>query len=274
MQPQLARKYDGLRRDAHFWWASPKLNGIRGFWTAETGLTGRKGLRYTGFEAIEAELKAASETNGFTLIDGELYCAGLTFEEISSAVLSAESVNKDKIGFHVFAVQSSEPYYATIQMIEKLDSAFAGFSRLAPVPYTKVANNRPAVTAICEAYSDQGFEGVCLRHPAYSYSSGRSNYLMKYKLFNETDLTITGVEKSKGGEYAAALVMEGVVDGERVCVSVGVGMNRFQREQYWLGRETMKGLTAEVQYQELTAPLDNGVKSLRCPIFLKLKLDR
>lgn len=273
-KPQLAKEYDGRFRGVYDYYASPKLDGIRAVWTPETGLVTRNHQSINGLDELVAELSAVAAEHGFTMIDGELMAEGVSFDDLSGLIRNNTNIDKSLVRMHVFAVNRGGGYPATLAMISDM-VAIEDAEYLVPVPYKVVQNHPDAIREACELYVAEGFEGVMLRHPRNHYTEGRGTDLLKYKIFTEADLTIIDVVEGTGKHAGkcGALVVEGEIEGEKVHCLVGTGFTDFQREQYWLGKESMVGIIAEIKYQNISKG-DGEVKSLRFPSFNKLKLDR
>jgi DNA ligase 1 len=286
---QLANKYlEKMNskdvKNAPFFWASPKLDGLRCFYKKGHLLT-RNGHEILGFDHIIRELEKADAE----FFDGELYSDTIDFQEIQGAVMSNKNIDperKNQIYYNVFAM-GRKSFKNTTDMVEALRevstrSNFKGqFVKF--VPYQKVNNNLNDITALCAVFMNMGYEGVMLRHPEKWYEWKRSNALMKFKLFREEDFKVVGFyEGQKGTKLEGQLggiIVEGPVAIEeggtkkstiRSECGSGFKEKNGERLEIWKNQNKYLGKTAEIKFQGLTD--DNS--SLRFPIFLKWKEDR
>ena len=113
-----------------------------------------------------------------------------------------------------------------------------------------------------------GYEGIMLKDPAAGYKCKRSVAWLKLKPFIEVSLGVTDVEEGTGKNVGklGALVCEGVDDGKTICVNVGSGFSDANRDEYWIGRDSLIGTIVEVRADAITQNQD-GTYSLRFPRF-------
>jgi DNA ligase-1 len=139
------------------------------------------------------------------VLDGELYCHDMTFQQITSAVS-----HEDKIGelvFHVFDLlsikewfgQSATPYSIRVKQYWDLCQTTDPHQYdITPVRQIK-CNAADEVVAIHEENLNIGFEGSMLRSPQGTYKHGRSTVkerdLRKFKPFETVDGIIVGFKQ-------------------------------------------------------------------------------
>jgi hypothetical protein len=175
----------------------------------------------------------------------------------------------------LFDDKKFEPTEIGIEITDKLQECFSQkeYPGLRLVEPVRVTNKPEVITALCEQFSSEAFEGIVLRHPFVHYNNIRSDYLLKYKLFSETDLTIVACipgERQMAGKLAA-FVCEGEINGEKVSTAVGTGFSMEQRELFLKMFDQIRGTKAEIKYKELTDCSSKGRRSLVAPAFIKLK---
>lgn len=282
MSVQRAKPYDPTKpvKGVEFFYASPKLDGIRAVYAPDKGLLSRQDKRFFGFDHIEAELKQLARKFNLSVIDGELMIAGEDFNTVQSIVMSHDVTmpEKSRVKFHVFAVNRAESFSTTLNMIAVMKYMLTEAGEfIREVEYSTVANDENAIEEACNNMVAKGYEGVMLRHPVVAYQSGKNNSLLKFKPFMEEDFTI--VEFIEGtGKYEGtlgAIKVRTEIDGKLVIASVGTGFDDKFRDELWSRRVELTGKLAEIKFQEITQNKeDKSVYSLRFPVFVKLKLDR
>ena len=113
-----------------------------------------------------------------------------------------------------------------------------------------------------------------IKDPDAKYECKRSVSWLKQKPFIEVSLTVTAVEEGTGRNVGklGALVCEGIDDGKRIVVNVGSGFTDSDRDEYWVGKDTVVGQVVEVRADAATQSQDNDqVWSLRFPRFLRFR---
>jgi ATP-dependent DNA ligase len=233
----------------------------------------RGNKEYKGLEPLYYILEALCTTYDIDLLDGEMYTNNLQFQALQSTLMRHTGVKPVK--YVIFAAVKFGASLTTQAMVTMLKNMKEDLQIMVMtdvidiVPYVAVRNNPDTIRALCLDYVRQGYEGIMLRHDKLSYDYKRSDALLKYKMFKETDATITGVYEGQS-KYAGKLggfTVEAVVDDNFVTCSVGSGLLDADRDYLWRIRNTLIGKTIEVKYQGLTDTKD----SLRFPIFVKFK---
>lgn len=302
-----------LKDDRKFLWATPKINGLRGRWKAHNGgfrfLT-REDYPLLGFDSIEAELLALCSVYHLTMVDGEVFSVAHPFQTIMSIARGNKKVSpqlKDELMYYIFNIQSEDgPFEDTCKMVDMMHSIdWSAYPHLYPVPYSLIYNDPKHIINKCREYSSHGWEGIVLRDPNIVWEAGKRNRnLMKYKLFYESDFTITGViygtEGKKWEGQVVALRCEGGLNtkwftcnnGDHFRVPLGPGeetdattenlpirvdascssLTDTERGLMTTAADTLIGKTAEIRFQAITDHADGeGFWSLQFPTFLKFK---
>jgi len=226
-QVQLANKYDmGKNYNVDSWFATPKLDGLRGIMQNST-LLSRNGKYIYGFEHIEEELNYLRKKYDINLFDGELYSKNIPFQKIQSIVMNQKNnALKDKIRYYVFAIDVDVGNFKNTEMMYKFMRDIDKRTELANivfVPVIKIKNNADVINKITTEYIKFGYEGSMLRHPEKYISAGRDDYLLKNKFMKEADLEIVEVieGEKKNKDKMGALLCTGYVEGERIMTEVG-----------------------------------------------------
>ena len=270
---QLANKYDPDKKYKNQKWAaSRKMDGLRCVFI-DGKLFTRNGKEVVGFEHIVKELKALGT---FELIDGELYSHDIPFQEIQGYVLRNKNVveeDKKKIFYNIFVIMpKGKPDTITVVGLVDFFRETSKAKYLKFVDYVWINNDFEKIKTLDKEWVAEGYEGVMLRSSTVPYAWKRSDDLLKFKSFKETDLVVVGVIEGTG-KYKGklgALMCEGKAEGHKVKTEVGSGFNDEQRDAIWKNQKEIIGQKAEIKFQGTT---DDGT-SLRFPIFLKFKLDR
>jgi len=200
-------------------------------------------------------------------LDGELYCHGMSFEEIVSITSRTVNIHPDhkKIQFHIFDIINEQPQIRRQTLVDSL----RGLSPWLPVTSFWLCENLEDVMRAYDKLIELGYEGIIVRHFAAPYERKRSTFLMKFKPKKEDlyeiigwqeEVSIEGVPKDRLG----ALICAGS-DGN--TFQVGSGFSDEDRETLWKDIQSVKGKMAKVQYQHLTS----GKKVPRFPVFISIE---
>lgn len=123
------------------------------------------------------------------IIDGELYCHGMTLEEINSAVKSYKESTLN-INFHIFDLPLLEETqdvrsYTAAQITVKL------MSNRFPVLETLHVGHEDEIMIHHDRWVAQGYEGAMLKDPNGTYQPGqRSSFWTKVKMFDDTEFHV------------------------------------------------------------------------------------
>lgn len=117
-----------------------------------------------------------------------------------------------------------------------------------------------------------GYEGIMLKMPDAKYETKRSTSWLKQKPFIEVSLTVTAVEEGTGRNVGklGAFVCTGTDDGKDIFVNVGSGFSDANRDEYWVGQDSIINQVVEVRADAVTQNQD-GTYSLRFPRFLRFR---
>lgn len=282
---QLANKYDPNKAKnyhAPYFWASPKLDGIRCIYIHEANaLFTRQGKPIIGFDHIVSELTVLCDNEALSSCDGELYTHNIPFQTLQEYIVKQKDfdpADKEKVKYNIFYIEDADQdkWEETSHMVDRLHKIFTStiFEHLREVSYTKVNNTKTDIENIATIYVDQGYEGAMLRHPTIAYEDRRSNALLKFKFFQEADLKVISLKEGQG-ELAGtlgAIMVAGMLDKKSIVSDVGSGFTDNQRDIIWNDQKSYIGKIAEIKYQNITDVADvDGDFSLRFPVFLKFK---
>ncbi|MBQ0742201.1 MAG: DNA ligase [Pseudomonas sp.] len=213
-QAMLASVYSGETAVEEYW-VSEKLDGVRGHWDGET-LWSRGGYPIAAPDWF---------TQGWPdmAMDGELWIARQLFDTASGIVRSTQAEDKDwrRLKFMVFDLpEHGGTFGQRVQAMEQI-SAY-DIAWLQPIPQFRV-EDAAELEARLETWVAAGSEGLMLHHQDALYRSGRSQDLLKYKLYDDAEARVVGYTEGKG-KYAGlvgALVVERE-DGRRFRLGSGL----------------------------------------------------
>jgi ATP-dependent DNA ligase len=204
VSPMLAQVYEKHKKkvswDTAF--AQPKLDGFR----CLARMDGRKVeliSREGGTFTAPGHIREALGDLGLPLVtlDGELYCHGMSLNQISSAC-NRKSAMTDKLVYHVYdtidAEQSFEHRYRFIRGLLNEDRS----GTLHCVRTVKVRSESELL--LCQSeFLTAGYEGAMLRYGSGGYEAGkRSMALLKAKTFQDGEFEVVDYKFGKGS-YAA-----------------------------------------------------------------------
>jgi DNA ligase-1 len=197
--------------------AQPKLDGIRciAHIVPDTPIKmiSRKGTVINNFDNIKTALAQHNihhSIEGDVFIDGELYCADLTFERISGLVRSQTLTPSDKailnkIQYHIYDIYlPNTPLLGYKERYQILVDLFGQSLSSIPSPslqlvHTEYANSVADVKPLHQKYIEAGYEGIMLRDQMGPYQiDKRSKYLQKYKTFIEEEFPIVSYSDEDG----------------------------------------------------------------------------
>lgn len=200
-------------------------------------------------------------------LDGELYCHGMSFEQVVSITSRTVNIHEDhkRIQFHCFDIVNDQPQMRRQLLIE----ALRGLSPWIIVAPFWLCSDFDEVMRAYDEIISSGYEGIIIRHHQGSYERKRSTMVMKFKPKKEDNYVILGAQEEidKEGLEKGSL-------GALICASedgntfnVGTGFSAEQRQILWEIRDTLPGRIAKVKYQHLTT----GKRVPRFPVFVEIE---
>lgn len=216
----LATEYHG-RTDVSDYWISEKLDGVRGRWD------GRQ-LRTRGGQPISAPAWFTAQWPVVAL-DGELWMGRGRFDEVSALVRSGrpDDTAWRQVRFMVFDLPDHGGVFDVRVLRMRSLLAAAGVAWLQPVPQYRLSSAEE-LDARLKRIVAEGGEGMMLHHRNARYAPGRSESLLKYKLFQDAEARVVGHMPGKG-KYAGMLgaLLVQLPDGRRF--RLGSGLTDAQR---------------------------------------------
>lgn len=271
MLPMLAKPLVEKTKLPNTVYLQKKLDGVRCIWNGSNMLS-RTGKPILGLPELQDQLIKNYVDQP---LDGELYCEGVSFEDLVSSINRKKKINENlNIIYYVFDIPVSSLTFD--QRWTKLLQIFKDSDRILLLETIKIGteNKKKADLNIFKSSA----EGTMVRIPDSFYEFGkRSSGIFKIKEFEEEEFTITGVyelstkEKVivesaipgskryangtyyKDGEETPAGVLGGfkVKNDQGIEFEVGSGFTDIQRKEFW--DNPPLGKKATIKYQELTA---------------------
>lgn len=200
-------------------------------------------------------------------LDGELYCHGMSFEEIVSITSRTVNLheNHKAIQFHCFDVVMEADQLMRLKKVVEI--GHLNIPNLITSPYW-FAESLDDVMRIFDTIINKGYEGIIVRHFANIYERKRSTLVMKFKPKKEDDYKIVGFKEeiSVGGIPKNTLGALECLSGDGNIFSVGTGFSEDMRNYLWKEKDLLIGKLAKVKYQHITS----GKKVPRFPVFVEI----
>jgi ATP-dependent DNA ligase len=228
--PMLANKWEDREKYiTEPFYVQPKLDGVR-LIVSKEGCFSRTGKKVEGVEHLARGLKDGE------YLDGECYAPNKTFEEITSMF----KMNPKELEFHVFDYFDLGRPNLTFE------------ERKAEITVdTFLVKKKSDVQGYHDMFVSQGHEGIMIREASSTYEVGkRSNYLLKFKMFQTEEYPIVDVKEGTGREKGTAIWVCRV--GEHTF-SVRPEGTIESRKQLLINKSGYIGKQLTVRFQNLTA---------------------
>jgi ATP-dependent DNA ligase len=187
-------------------------------------------------------------------LDGELYHHGTAHQTIHGTVGRTVNIHPEfeEIEYHIFDIVNGQCNGDRALSLSKMNIRTANVK----VVETSVASSLDSIMRQLNIYTEQGYEGMIIRNPAYPYMRKRSTGMMKFKPRKEDYYIIKGYEeeisiRGEAKNSLGALWLEGE-GGETFKVGTGSFLTRENRVNLWKSKELLVGQIAHVKYQHLT----------------------
>jgi len=185
-------------------------------------------------------------------LDGELYCHGMSFEQILSITSRSVNIHPEysRIQFHCFDIVNDQPQMKRSLIIENL----RGINPHIIVSPFWLCSDLDDVKRTYDKVISLGYEGIIVRNSMGPYEIKRSLWVMKFKPkkfdtykivgWNE-EVSISGTPKGRIGSLILASQT-----GD--TFSVSAGLDDEKKAKLWNERDLLSGKEAIVHYQHLT----------------------
>ena len=141
-------------------------------------------------------------------LDGELYTTEYSFNKLNGILKKEERTPEilkilSFVSFYLYDVMTEQGY----EIRKDIISEFASNSIIV-LESEEIVAEENLLLKLLEKYLSDGYEGAMIRVLEKGYVYKRSWSLLKYKIFEDAEFKIVGLEKDVRGDYVATFVME------------------------------------------------------------------
>lgn len=264
--PMLAKSFDKDSKHIVFPCAvQPKLDGGRACY-CDGRLWSRTRKSIISVPHIQ---KALNEKSPFEFIDGELYNHDFKedFETIMHIIRQQKEPDPkhELVHYHVYDIPSQKPFMERMHDLQKLGASMGKNSPIKIVE-TIIVDNQKELDACMDRFLDEGYEGIMVRNLKGGYEYKRSFNLQKYKVFEDAEFKIVGVEEGRGKLMGHASAFVCITSDGNTFKAKLKGKQEALKE-YLINFKKYNGKMLTVQYQGIT----NKNKVPRFPVGLRLR---
>jgi len=242
LKPMLAQTFEKVKnvneKEGH---VQRKYDGHRCLITRQQGEVmaySRNGKPITSIQHILDDIDIAE---GETL-DGELYHHGTPLQTISSWVRKAQESSK-LLKYYNYDIIASVDFAERLELMR----GKAHGSNVV-IAETWLASDVHSLYGLLELVREQGYEGLILRQPNYSYEDGkRSKGLLKIKAWFDDEFKIIGISESKDGWAILDVITH---DGKEFSVTAPGTVQ--EKEDILDNADDYLGKYVQIQYSGLT----------------------
>jgi len=204
------------------YYISEKLDGIRAYWDGQQ-LLSKQGNVFTAPDWFIANFPKQA-------VDGELWIARQTFEQVSSIVRTQDNQNQrwQQVKFMIFDLPTNlQPFSKRVKAMHKLANT-TNSSYFEMIPQQKLENSNALFKLLDEVVNAKG-EGLMLHHQDAMYQHIRSRDLMKLKRFEDAEATVIAHLPGKG-KYQGLLGALQVETEDGIRFKIGTGFSDNERQ--------------------------------------------
>jgi DNA ligase 1 len=227
------------RADVTAYLVSEKFDGVRATWDGKS-LQFRSGRTVPAPAWFLAKLPASP-------LDGELWLARGKFDELSGIVRKEQAVDEEwrKLSYLVFELPNAKGTFAERYASMKAIVQQTNWPQLKAVEQYRVAD-RTELKRKLDAVLRQGGEGLMLHLADASYTTGRSDVLLKLKPLRDTEAVVIAHIPGKG-KYTGMMGALQMKTPEGKLFKLGTGFTDEQRKN-----PPPIGSTVTYTYRDLT----------------------
>jgi DNA ligase-1 len=214
----------------------PKLNGLRCMYIPGRGFFSRDGKRWN-----DAVLNHIIPPTTDYILDGELYCHGMSLQKINAAVgVNRIEAGPDAERIKFFAFDLVEPKFNALTrmlLLEKIVNDHREEIEMVTMVEWEICKTRIELDICYNHYITQGYEGQMLKSVFGSYmpqgTKERSTMnLQKRKAFLDAEFFCVDRVVSDEGKCKGKLGALKFVTSKGVSFEVGTGFTDEEREEY------------------------------------------
>ena len=237
--PLLLAETEQGQSDVSLFLVSEKLDGVRAYWDG-------KALRTRNGNAINAP---DWFTEGFPgrALDGELWIGRGQFDALSGAVRrqAPDETEWRTIRYLVFELPNAAGTFRERNELLKREVQHANVPWLQVVEQWEITSRKALDQKLAEILK-LGGEGLMLHRADATYTTGRSDVLLKMKLWHDAEAEVIGHQPGKG-KYDGMLGALKVRTADGVEFMLGTGFNEAERQN-----PPPIGATVTYRYREVT----------------------
>ncbi len=219
IEPLLAKVYS--QEDISSWWISEKLDGVRAIWNGEQ-------LHFRSGRLIYPPAWFAKDFPARPM-DGELWIGRGSFDRLSGIVRREypEDIEWRDVRYMLFELPDSDGTFTQrVAMMGQLTRA-AGIPWLQPIEQIRL-QSEAALMELLDEVVEHGGEGLMLHRADSLYHGGRSDDLLKLKLWQDAEAVVVAVLPGKG-KYVGMMGSLLVENGEGQRFRIGSGFSDQER---------------------------------------------
>lgn len=238
--PLLLAEIEQGQADITLYLVSEKLDGVRAFWDGHL-LRTRNGNTINAPAWFVANFPARA-------LDGELWVGRGQFERLSGTVRkqTPDDAEWRQVRYLVFELPEALGTFRERAETMRTEIAAAGVPWLQAVEQFEMTH-RKALERKLDEILKLGGEGLMLHRADALYTTGRSDVLLKMKLWHDAEATVIGHQPGKG-KYAGMLGALRVRSADGVEFKLGNGLSEAARRN-----PPPIGTVITFRYRELTS---------------------
>jgi DNA ligase-1 len=255
-EPMLAHKWDKYKDKITYPIASQKkYDGVRCIIHSK-GMFSRNGKQILSAPHILKSLESLFEQYPDLILDGELYTdKEFDFNKIISCVRKTKPEKNDLlesekyIKYFIYDLFNDKSYKQRYEMLKEMFNNKL-FPDTCVMSEIDLIYNEQEVQKYHDKYVSEGFEGQILRILEGKYENKRSKFLLKNKVFDDSEFTIIGYEEGKGNLSSKLGKLKFEINGNPFDAAVNGGWDHIT--ELWNRRDELIGKLATVRYFGLT----------------------
>lgn len=271
--PMRAKNYEQHKRKID--WSSenvfvqPKLDGMRCLAINDDSgfrLISRQNKEIKNMDHIKEDISLCVDMDGDFIIDGELYCHDLSFQEIMKRIKKYRSGESERIKFWMYDFHDKDNRFAMRYLkLSSLNWGHIPYIHCKKTPTYRI-NSELDLMGYHSKFIVAGYEGSMLRHGAKGYkNNGRCDQLLKVKDFIDICLpvkdVVAGDQRPEEGFF--------LFENDAGTFTTGMRYTHEQRVEFLLNKEDIIGRMEEIRFFEYT---DDGIP--RFPVSIGQRLDK